>query len=74
MLAKRATQLDAVNDLGMNAKALFIKLLAVYDKDNKNAFTEKKQCLEVEKFPKGAKEVEDLLAYETTDSCYKICP
>eukprot|EP00957_Ditylum_brightwellii_P070471 5354307-Ditylum_brightwellii.AAC.1 len=30
-----------------------------------------KQYLEVEKFPKGAKEVKNLLAYKTTDGCYK---
>eukprot|EP00957_Ditylum_brightwellii_P207569 15353546-Ditylum_brightwellii.AAC.1 len=70
LLAKGTTQLNVANNMGTRAKALIIKLLAVHDKDNINIFAETKQCLEVEKFPKCAKEVKDLLAYGTTNGCY----
>eukprot|EP00957_Ditylum_brightwellii_P199124 15178427-Ditylum_brightwellii.AAC.1 len=56
MLAKGATQLNAANNVCTKVKALLIKLLVVHDKDNINIFPETKQCLEVENFPKGAKE------------------
>eukprot|EP00957_Ditylum_brightwellii_P050672 3841887-Ditylum_brightwellii.AAC.1 len=56
MLAKGATQLNTVNNIGTKFKALLIKLLAVHGKDNINMFAEMKQRLEVENFPKGAKE------------------
>eukprot|EP00957_Ditylum_brightwellii_P064403 4888038-Ditylum_brightwellii.AAC.1 len=67
MLAKGATHLNAANDVGMKAKALLIKLLAVHGKDNINVFTETKQNLEIENFPKGTKETKDLLVYENND-------
>eukprot|EP00957_Ditylum_brightwellii_P016476 1238309-Ditylum_brightwellii.AAC.1 len=58
MLNKGATHLNAANNVGTKAKAKapLIKLLAVHDKDNINVFAKMKQCLEVENFPKGAKE------------------
>eukprot|EP00957_Ditylum_brightwellii_P101588 7742089-Ditylum_brightwellii.AAC.1 len=71
VLAKGTTQLNAMHDVSTKAKELLIKLLAVHGKDNINAFAKTKQCLEVENFPKGAKEMKDLLAYKTTDGCYK---
>eukprot|EP00957_Ditylum_brightwellii_P136716 10425830-Ditylum_brightwellii.AAC.1 len=67
MLAKGATQLNAVIDVGTETKALLIKLIAVNGKDSINIFAETRRHLEVENFPKGAKETKDLLAYETTD-------
>eukprot|EP00957_Ditylum_brightwellii_P032421 2456764-Ditylum_brightwellii.AAC.1 len=67
MLAKGATQLNAANNVGTKTNALLIKLLAVHGKDNINVFAETRQHLEIENFPKGAKEMKDLLAYETTD-------
>eukprot|EP00957_Ditylum_brightwellii_P027813 2103083-Ditylum_brightwellii.AAC.1 len=67
MLAKGATQLTAANDVDTKTKFLLIKLLAVHGKDNINVFAETKRCLEVENFPKGAKEIKDLLAYKMTD-------
>eukprot|EP00957_Ditylum_brightwellii_P142598 10865013-Ditylum_brightwellii.AAC.1 len=71
MLAKGATQLNAANDIGTKKKALLIKLLAANGKDNINAFTKTRRCLEIENFPKGAKEAKDLLAYKTADWRYK---
>eukprot|EP00957_Ditylum_brightwellii_P202090 15328529-Ditylum_brightwellii.AAC.1 len=71
IFAKGASQLNAGKDVGTKAKALLIKLLSVHRKDNLNVFAETKQCLEVENFLKGAKEVKDLLVYKTTDGCYK---
>eukprot|EP00957_Ditylum_brightwellii_P076786 5836443-Ditylum_brightwellii.AAC.1 len=62
MLAKETAQLNTSNKVSTKAKALVIKLLAVHGKDNINVFAETKQHLEVENFPKGAKEVKDLLA------------
>eukprot|EP00957_Ditylum_brightwellii_P060373 4583854-Ditylum_brightwellii.AAC.1 len=67
MLAKGAAQLNAANDVGTKMKALLIKLLAVHGKDNINVFAETKRRLEIENSPKGAKEMKDLFAYETTD-------
>eukprot|EP00957_Ditylum_brightwellii_P078846 5995610-Ditylum_brightwellii.AAC.1 len=71
MLAEGATQLNTANNVGTKAKALLIKLLAVHGKDNINVFAKTKQCLEVENFPKGTKEVKDLLVYEMTNVHYK---
>eukprot|EP00957_Ditylum_brightwellii_P206808 15350092-Ditylum_brightwellii.AAC.1 len=71
MLAKGATQLNTANNVGTKMKALLIKLLIVLGKANINVFAETKQHLEIENFPKGAKEVKDLQAYETTDGCFK---
>eukprot|EP00957_Ditylum_brightwellii_P172604 13139834-Ditylum_brightwellii.AAC.1 len=71
MLAKGATQLNAASNVGTKTKALLIKLLTVHGKDNINAFAETKLCLEIENFPKGAKETKDLLAYETKDGRFK---
>eukprot|EP00957_Ditylum_brightwellii_P113238 8635473-Ditylum_brightwellii.AAC.1 len=71
MLAKGASQCNAVNDVGTKARALLIELLAIHGKGNINVFAEIKQCLEVENFPKGAKEVKDLLAYKATDGRFK---
>eukprot|EP00957_Ditylum_brightwellii_P206767 15349880-Ditylum_brightwellii.AAC.1 len=71
MLAKDATQLNTANNIGTKTKALLIKLMTVYGKDTINIFAETKQCLEIENFPKGAKEMKDLLVYETTDRCFK---
>ena len=70
-MAKGVTQLNAANDVGTKAKALLIKLLTVHDKDNINAFADTKQFLEIEKFPKVAKKMKDLLAYKTTNRRYK---
>eukprot|EP00957_Ditylum_brightwellii_P174398 13278844-Ditylum_brightwellii.AAC.1 len=55
MLAKVATQLNAVNNIGTKTKALLIKLLAVHDKDNTNVFAKTRQCLEIEMFLKAQK-------------------
>eukprot|EP00957_Ditylum_brightwellii_P107162 8175653-Ditylum_brightwellii.AAC.1 len=71
MLAKGATQLNAANDIGTKTKALLIKLVAVHGRDNINVFAKTRRRLEIENFPKGAKEPKDLLAYETTDGKYK---
>eukprot|EP00957_Ditylum_brightwellii_P071893 5464084-Ditylum_brightwellii.AAC.1 len=71
MLAKGTMQINAANNTGTKAKALLIKLLAVHGKDNINVFAETKRHLEVENFPKGTKEVKDLLVYRTTDGTYK---
>eukprot|EP00957_Ditylum_brightwellii_P148080 11274130-Ditylum_brightwellii.AAC.1 len=71
MLAKGATQLNAANYVGTKTEALPIKLLIVHDKDNINVFAETKQHLEIENFPKGAKEMKDILVYETTDRRFK---
>eukprot|EP00957_Ditylum_brightwellii_P153224 11662258-Ditylum_brightwellii.AAC.1 len=65
-LTKEATQMNSANDVGTKFKAFLVKLLATH-KDMINVFVENKQHLEVETFPKGSKEVKDLLAYKTTE-------
>eukprot|EP00957_Ditylum_brightwellii_P205130 15342411-Ditylum_brightwellii.AAC.1 len=52
-------------------KSLLVKLYAAHGKDMINIFSETKRCLEVEMFPKMAKEVKDLLDYETINGQYK---
>eukprot|EP00957_Ditylum_brightwellii_P053045 4021776-Ditylum_brightwellii.AAC.2 len=71
MLAKGATQLNAANDVRTKTKALLIKLLTVHVKDNINVFAKTRKHLEIENFPKGAKETKDLLVYETTEVRYR---
>eukprot|EP00957_Ditylum_brightwellii_P001185 93266-Ditylum_brightwellii.AAC.1 len=70
ILTKGATQMNSANDVGTEFKAFLVKVFATH-KNMTNVLTENKQCLEVETFPKGAKEVKDLLAYKTTESCYR---
>eukprot|EP00957_Ditylum_brightwellii_P055444 4201043-Ditylum_brightwellii.AAC.1 len=71
MLAKGETQLNAANNIGTKTKAFLIKLLAVHAKDNINIFTKTRRRLEIDNFPKDAKEAKDLLVYKTTDGLYK---
>eukprot|EP00957_Ditylum_brightwellii_P200648 15296031-Ditylum_brightwellii.AAC.1 len=66
MLAKEAAQMNSANDVKTKFKAFLVKLLATH-KDTINVFMENKQHLEVETFPKGTKEVKDLLAHEMTE-------
>eukprot|EP00957_Ditylum_brightwellii_P053378 4045893-Ditylum_brightwellii.AAC.2 len=71
LLAKGAAQLNLANKVGNKVKALLIKLYAVHRKDSMNIFSENKQQLEVENFPKSVKEGKDLLGYDSMDRCYK---
>eukprot|EP00957_Ditylum_brightwellii_P134490 10252928-Ditylum_brightwellii.AAC.1 len=57
--------------MGNKVKSLLLKLYAAHGKDSINIFSKNKQRLEVEIFPKPAKEVKDLLNYDTADGCYK---
>eukprot|EP00957_Ditylum_brightwellii_P032853 2490854-Ditylum_brightwellii.AAC.1 len=41
----------------------------MHDKENVNIFSENCRCLEVENFLAAAKDVKDLLAYETKKNC-----
>eukprot|EP00957_Ditylum_brightwellii_P097084 7393285-Ditylum_brightwellii.AAC.1 len=79
LMAKGASQLNGANKVGNKVghkvgnkvKALLIKLLAIYGKDNINVLSKIRRRLEVENFLKIAREVKDLLAYETMDRKYK---
>eukprot|EP00957_Ditylum_brightwellii_P152945 11641674-Ditylum_brightwellii.AAC.1 len=70
MIAKGAMHMYSVNDVGTKFKAFLVKLLATHE-DMINVFMENKQHLKVETFPKGAKEVKDLLAYKMIESHYR---
>eukprot|EP00957_Ditylum_brightwellii_P016801 1264590-Ditylum_brightwellii.AAC.1 len=56
LLAKGASQLHAANEVRNKFKALLIKLLATHGKDTINVFSETHCRLEVENFPKTARE------------------
>eukprot|EP00957_Ditylum_brightwellii_P131583 10034769-Ditylum_brightwellii.AAC.1 len=66
------TQLNSASDIGGKFKSLLVKLYAAHGKDMINIFSEKKQQLKVENFPKTAKGVKDLLDYNAIDGHNKI--
>ena len=68
MKATGATQLNSANTVGPKIKAFLVKLFALHGKENVNAFSENCRHLEVENFPAAAKDIKDLLAYETTNN------
>eukprot|EP00957_Ditylum_brightwellii_P119298 9101403-Ditylum_brightwellii.AAC.1 len=66
--ATSATRLNSANTVGPKIKTFLVKLFTMHGKENINIFSENCRHLEVENFPAAAKDVKDLLAYETTNN------